>query len=257
MQIIDVDQRSDEWFEARSGLITGTRVKDVKPLLRKGKTGKQPIGLWKLVTDYVSYGAEDMRPMQRGTLLEDENAELCVETMHLKNAKIKCGMWKADNGMLGYSPDASEDGEHPTWAIECKSLDTAEHLYLIMNDLWALGMLPDKYEELFPQRVGEYRGIDSVAEEHRQQVKQAFVVNPNLEVLYYSLYDPRIVLPSFTHYVITVQRKEMEDEIAEQTQMVERQASLARDIAILLSGLQKIGNKDGAGRSNQSVTPDN
>ncbi len=243
MKIINVDQRSEEWFEARSGLITGTRVKEIKPLTRKGKTGKQPIGLWKLVSDYVSYGLEEMRPMQRGTLLEDENAELCVEAMKLKNAKIHCGMWKADDGMLGYSPDASEDGDRPTWAIECKSLDTAEHLYLILCDLWALGLIPDRFEELFPERVGEYRGIDSVAEEHRQQVKQAFVVNPDLEVLYYSLYDPRIVLPSFTHYVITVQRSEIEEDIAEQRAMVERQAKLAKDIAILLAGIAKISEE--------------
>lgn len=242
MQIIDIDQRSDEWFEARSGLITGTKVKEVKPLSRKGKTGKQPIGLWKLVTDFVSYGMEEERPMQRGTRLEDENAELCIETMHLKNPKIHCGLWKTDNGMLGYSPDASEDDEHPTWAIECKSLDTAEHLYLILFDLWALGLLPDRYEELFPERIGEYRGIDSVAEEHRHQVKQAFVVNPDLEILYYSLYDPRIVIPSFTHYVITVQRKEMEEEIEEQKQMVEKQASLARDIAVLLRTMERLEN---------------
>lgn len=244
MQIIDIDQRSDEWFEARSGLITGTRVKDVKPLSRKGKTGKQPIGLWKLVADYLSYGAEEMRPMQRGTQLEDENAELCVEKMHLDNARIKCGLWRSDNKLLGYSPDASEEGEHPSWAIECKSLDTAEHLYLVMNDLWALGLLPDKYEELFPERIGEYRGIESVAEEHRHQVRQAFVVNPNLEVLYYSLYDPRIVLPSLMHYVITIKRSEMEDDIEEQRQMVERQARFAVDIAVLLRGIQNAKRED-------------
>lgn len=235
MVIVDVEQRSDAWFEARAGVITGTKVKDVKPLSRRGKTGTQPMGLWRLAADYVSYGAEEMRPMERGTKLEAENAQMCIDKLKLKNATINCGMWKTDDGMLGFSPDGSEDSDLPTYGVECKSLDTAEHLYLVFNDLWAKGKLPDEFEPLFPPRPGMYRGIDSVAEEHRHQVRQAFVVNPNLEALYYSLHDPRIVVPSIAHYVITVKRDEMEDEIAEQAKMVNEQAKLAKAIAMLVA----------------------
>lgn len=241
MKIIDVEQRSDAWFEARSGVITGTRVKEVKPLSRKGKTGTQPMGLWKLVADYVSYGAEEMRPMERGTKLEPENAQMCVEKLHLNNPNLNCGIWVSDDGMLGYSPDGSENSNDPEWAIECKSLDTAMHLYLVFNDLFAKGELPDEYEQLFPPHVGMYRGIDSVSEEHRHQVVQAFVVNPKLEVLYYSLYDPRIVVPSIVHHVITVKRREMEEDIAKQTEMVNHQAYLARKIATLVAVKAKMG----------------
>lgn len=235
MKIVDVEQRSEEWFEARSGVITGTRVKEVKPLSRKGKTGTQPMGLWKLVADYVSYGTEETRPMERGTKLEPENAQMCVDKLGLKNAELNCGLWETDDGMLGYSPDGSEAGDSPGWAIECKSLETAEHLYLIFNDLWAKGEIPDEFEPLFPPRPGMYKGIGSVAEEHRHQVRQAFVVNPSLKVLYYSLYDPRVVAPSIAHYVVTVKREEMEEEIAEQLKMVQEQARLAKAIAMLVA----------------------
>lgn len=239
MRIINVEQRSDEWFEARSGLITGTRVKEVKPLSRRGKTGTQPIGLWKLVADYVSYGTQETRPMERGTKLEPENAQMCVDALGLENPNLNCGIWKSDDGLLGYSPDGSENVNEPTWAIECKSLDTAEHLYLVFNDLWALGKIPDEFEPLFPQRPGMYRGIESVAEEHRLQVQQAFVVNPKLEVLYYSLYDPRIVVPQIAHYIVTVKRREIEDEILQQKKMVEQQARLAKAIALLVAARAK------------------
>ena len=185
--------------------------------------------------EYVSYGVEEESPMKRGTNLENENAEMTIAEYGLKNPRLDCGLWQSDDNLLGYSPDGAEDATEPTWAIECKSLNTAEHIYLIMNDLFAKGQLPDGLESLFAQRPGIYRGIDSVAEEHRHQVRQAFVVNPKLKTLYYSLYDPRVVIPKFKHYVIEVKREEIEDDIAEQKAMVQSQAELAKAIAIALA----------------------
>lgn len=235
MKTIEVEQRSEEWLEARQTVITGTRVKAIKPLTRAGKTGNQPMELWKLVAEYVSYGAEEESPMIRGTNLENENAEMTIAEYGLKNPRLDCGLWQSDDNLLGYSPDAAEDAAEPTWAIECKSLNTAEHIYLIMADLYAKGKLPDGLEPLFAQRPGLYRGIDSVAEEHRHQVRQAFVVNPKLRTLYYSLYDPRVVIPKFKHYVIEIHREEIEEDIAEQKAMVQQQAELAKAIAIALA----------------------
>lgn len=236
MKILAFGKDSPEWLEARQTVITGTRVKEIKPLARKGKTGTQPMGLWKLVAEYVSYGAEEESPMQRGTNLEGENVEMTVAKLGLKKPRYDEGMiWLSDDGKLGYSPDGCEDKDEPTWAIECKSLNTAEHLYLILKDLFAKGELPDELEPLFPARVGEYRGIDSVAEEHQHQVRQAFVVNPKLKTLYYSLYDPRVVVDAFKHYTITIHREELEEDIAEQKEMVRAQAELARLIAKVIA----------------------
>lgn len=239
MKTIEVEQRSEEWLEARQTVITGTRVKAIKPLTRAGKTGNQPMELWKLIAEYLSYGAEEESPMVRGTQLENDNAEQTVAKMKLKHPRYDCGMWQSDDDLLGYSPDGAEDAPEPTWAIECKSLNTAEHLYLIMADLFAKGELPDALEPLFATRIGEYRGIDSVAEEHRHQVRQAFVVNPKLKVVYYSLYDPRVIVPEFKHYIITVKREEIEDEIADQKRMVQDQAELAKAIALTIANFKK------------------
>lgn len=238
MKTIEVEQRSEEWLEARQTVITGTRVKAIKPLTRKGKTGTQPAELWKLIAEYVSYGAEEESPMVRGTQLENENAEITVAEQGLKNPRYDCGMWETDDGLLGYSPDAAEDKKEPTWAIECKSLSTAEHLYLVLADKFAKGELPDELEPLFPARPGEYRGIDSVAEEHQHQVRQAFVVNPKLKVLYYSLYDPRVVVELVKHHTIIVRREELEEDIEEQRKMVRSQAELARTIAALIAKIK-------------------
>lgn len=239
MKTIEVEQRSEEWLEARQTVITGTRVKAIKPLARPGKTGSQPMELWKLVAEYISYGAEEESPMKRGTNLENENAEQVVAKYGLKNPRYDCGLWKTDDDLLGYSPDGAEDQPEPTWAIECKSLNTAEHIYLIMADLFAKGELPDSLEPLFAARPGIYRGIDSVAEEHRHQVRQAFVVNPKLKTLYYSLYDPRVIIEKYKHYVIEVKREEIEEDIEAQRAMVQQQAELAKAIAIILARKEK------------------
>ena len=241
MKILEFEKDSPEWLEARQTVITGTRVKEIKPLARKGKTGTQPMGLWKLIAEYVSYGAEEDSPMVRGTRLEAENAEKTIEKFKLKNPKYDTGMlWESDDGLLGYSPDGCEDKPEPTWVVECKSLNTAEHLYLILADKFAKGELPDELEPLFPPRPGMYRGIDSVAEEHQHQVRQAFVVNPKLKKLYYSLYDPRVVIDSLKHYTIVVERKDIEEDIKDQREMAESQATLVRTIAKMLANLDKV-----------------
>lgn len=239
MKILEFEKDSPEWLEARQTVVTGTRVKEIKPLARKGKTGTQPMGLWKLIAEYVSYGAEEESPMTRGTRLEAENAEMTIAKYKLKNPKYDTGMlWQSDDGLLGYSPDGCEDKPEPTWVIECKSLNTAEHLYLILADKFAKGELPDELEPLFPARPGMYRGIDSVAEEHQHQVRQAFVVNPKLRTLYYSLYDPRVVVESMKHHTIIVRREELEEDIEAQKQMVRSQAELARVIATLIAKIK-------------------
>lgn len=239
MKILQFQKDSDEWLEARNTVISGTKVKEVKPPTRKVKTGLQTIGFWGLIAEYLSYGVEEESPMVRGTHLEDENAQLAIEKLHLKNGKYNVGaLWQTDDGLLGYSPDAFEDTEKPKWAIECKSLKTAEHIYLIATDLTAKNKLPGQVAVQCPYKGKDYRGIDFVADEHRLQIIQAFVVNPELETVYYSLYDPRVFVEGLRHYVITVKRSEMEDIIAEQKEMVERQAKLARDIAKCLVNLK-------------------
>lgn len=241
MKTIKFEKNSPEWLEARQGVISGTKVKEIKPPARKVKTGSQTLGFWSLVAEYLSYGVEEESPMARGTRLEDENAQKTVEKFGLKNAEYGVGtLWQTDDGLLGYSPDAYENIEKPTWAIECKSLKTAEHIYLIMADLSALGKLPEAFAGLFPAPSAKYRGIDYVAEEHRLQVTQAFVVNPELEVMYYSLYDPRVVVEGLQHHTVVVRREEMQEDIENQRQMVEAQASLARDIAKCLAHFDEL-----------------
>lgn len=239
MKTLKFEKNSPEWFEARQTVISGTKVKETKPPARKVKTGAQTLGFWGLVSEYLGFGVEEELPMVRGTHLEEENAEETVKKLKLKKAEYGVGtMWLTDDELLGYSPDAYENVEKPKWAIECKSLSMAEHIYLVMADMSARGVVPEQFAPLFPKIDGGYRGIDHVAEEHRLQIKQAFVVNPALEVVYYSLYDPRFVIEPLQHYVITVKRSEMEEDIAAQKQMVEMQAQLARNIAKYLANIK-------------------
>ena len=240
MKTLKFEKDSPEWLEARQCVISGTKVEDVTPPARATKTGSQKMGFWGLVAEYLSFGVEEESPMERGTHLEEENAAKTIEKLSLKNGEYGVGaLWETDNGLLGYSPDAYENTDLPTWAIECKSLSSAEHLYLIMADIAGRGILPNRYSGLANTSKETYRGIDYVAKEHRLQVTQAFVVNPTLEVVYYSLYDPRLVIEGLQHYIITVKRSEMEEDILAQRQMVAAQARLARNVAKFLASFEE------------------
>ena len=69
-------------------------------------------------------------------------------------------------------------------------------------------------------------------------MRQAFVVDPKLETLYYSLYDPRVVVESMKHHTIIVRREELEEDIEAQKQMVRSQAELARVVAALIAKIK-------------------
>jgi len=68
MKIIDVEQRSPEWFEARKGVITGSEVSAVMG----GDTGRETYFYEKLAERLTIGVHEAENAMERGTRLEDE-----------------------------------------------------------------------------------------------------------------------------------------------------------------------------------------
>lgn len=236
MIIIDVEQNSEEWLEARKGVIKGSNVFSVlatntatkdelevildeygidypktKPRIEganpraKGKKedleklltvemeaelmrrANKKVEFYQLIADKIAMDTKeeydengeiiqnDETMMDRGHRLEDEAATIFQEKTG-KNV-VKAGFCiREDNAGIGNSPDRliDNDGKY-TEALEIKCIKTAKHL-----------------QALIEQRIPE---------EYYSQAIQYFVVNDDLQKLYFAFYDPRIPYDCKFHWI--------------------------------------------------------
>lgn len=207
MKIIKLSQTEDReaWLEARRGLITGSKARKVKPLSRG--TDRTPAGFWEILAEKISIAKDGEPDMDRGHRLEVEAIEIAGNKLEL-DFDTDCGMWVSDeNASIAVSPDGSEKSDNPTFAAEAKCLSSGNHLKYLVKDLRA-------------RKSDSYRAIDSIPNEatsaYREQVIQYFVVNKDLKVLYFVLYDDRIAYEHLTHHIITIFRDEIENDIEAQ-----------------------------------------
>jgi hypothetical protein len=211
MQIIKVSQSEDResWLDGRRGVITGTKAKNVQPPKRGSGI---PQGIYELLAETVAIAKDGEPERDRGLRLENEGLELTAKKYKL-DLNLDPGMWLSDDGKLGVSPDAAENADKPTYAAENKSLDSKNHLQAIIND-WTAKQRPD------------YNPLDSLkiaTSDYTPQAIQYFVLNPDLEILYFGLYDDRIALDNVVHYVVEIERKDVEQYITSQ-ELYERDA---------------------------------
>lgn len=238
----------DEWLLDRHGLITGTRAKTLtlekyapkptktleaklakdpddtetveklKEAHRLNERYKVPRDFWALIGERLGDPITDgLPPMQRGTVLESENIAATVEKVGLDPSTVESdpSMWVDDSLRLAVSPDAHEKTSAPTWAIECKSLGYGEHVRAVVQ------YMTKEHPERFPADLWPviHDALDDspmagVPEQYRAQVVQYFVVNPDLKVLYFSLYLPE--LGNLGHVVIPIHREAIGDVIEAQ-----------------------------------------
>lgn len=201
MKIIKLSQREDReaWLELRRGKVTATKAKGLKPLSRGAD--RTPIGFWELLAEKLAVAKDGESERDRGNRLEQENIKLVS-----KKYKIKLdddpGFWISDvDKDIAASPDGAEPGNKPTYAVECKSFDSKNHLRILYKDRQA------KENEA-------YRAFDSIPAENQDQVLQLFAVNENLKMVYWSLYDDRIAVEKLMHYVIEVSRESVAVEVS-------------------------------------------
>jgi len=182
MKIINVDQNSQEWLEARKGKITGSKLKD---LISKRKLTDRKIGFYQLIADKLALESDLEDPMERGHRLEEESLALFQKISGL--VVEKTGLWiSEDNENIACSPDGAikVDGEFKI-AVETKSLSSARHLEAFLTK-----QVPDDFEF---------------------QVLQYFIVNEKLETLYFCFFDPRVTVMPF--FYIQIDRSDVEDEV--------------------------------------------
>lgn len=186
MKIINCEQRSNEWHEARLGVLTGTGLKKIlgTPKVRDNY-------FYEILAERLSTEAEqEESDLARGIRCEDEAITAYEAQKKVKIERI--GLCVSDiSKWIGNSPDGiiKANGKY-TKAIEVKCLSSANHIKTYLTQ-----QIPEEY---LPQGI------------------MYFVVNEDLEELDFVFYDNRISkIPFFT---ITLKRKELEKEIAEATE---------------------------------------
>lgn len=174
-------QNKEEWLEARRGKITGSRLKDI--VVKRGTTEK--IGFYELIAERLATTPEDENPMDRGTRLEEEAIQKFSEKTGLE-IDTSLVIWeREDNPSIAISPDGFIDEYE---AVEVKCLSSARHIEAKLT-----GQYPKDYHE---------------------QVLQYFIVNDNLQKLYFVMYDPR--MPENLQLItFEIEREKVKDEVEE------------------------------------------
>lgn len=211
MKIQQYEKNSPEWLNARAGIITGTKNKD---LIVKRGTGKKK-GFYQLIADRLlaPKPVNDFLPEgydlkeeahTRGHRLESEAVQKFRELMPNLIIQDDCILCiSEENPRLGYSPDAliytegfvpppeaETDGEAPyaIGTVEIKCLDGANHI-----------------EALITKDYSDFEW----------QIVQGFIVNPKQQYAYLVFYNPDLIRP--LHYIL-ITREDLQEKI---TQMQE------------------------------------
>lgn len=178
MKIVDLKQGSDEWLEYRKGKISGTMLSTLY-----SKRGNRKLGFYELIAERLAIDPDEENRMDRGLRLEEEAIELFTsETGKVVERVGVCV--HSEYPEVIQSPDGliKSNGKY-TEAVEVKCLSPARHLQAHIED-----KVPSEYEA---QKV------------------QYFIVNPDLQVLHFVFYDPRIVSVPYSRIEVT--REELKD----------------------------------------------
>jgi len=183
MKIYNIEQQTDIWKEVKQGKISGTVAGSVM-----GSATVRKTALYDLVGERLSIESDSNESdMDRGNRLEPE-ARKEYEKMTGYTVEQVGFLERKDCKWIGISPDGliKENGKY-TRAIEIKCLCAKNHITAIEEN-----EIPKKYYH---------------------QALQYFVVNPDLEVLEFVLYNP--LLTKIPMFIFILNRKDLEKEIAE------------------------------------------
>lgn len=182
MKIVHLPQNSDEWFDARKGKITGSKLKDV--LTKRGDSTK--LGVFQLIADKLAVDRPEEDDRDRGHRLEEKCAEAMAKKHKLKLEQD--GMWVSeDNENIAISPDrvVIDKDDVRRVAAEIKCLSSAKHI--------------------------QYYIEEKVPLEFEDQILQYFIVNPDLDKLILGFYDDSI--PNLEYHDKIILREDVQDKV--------------------------------------------
>lgn len=181
MRILELEQGTPEWFEARLGKISGTRLDDAI-----GSLAKQESLLNELIAENLT--GERKESYQSVSMARGSEAEaFAVSEYEILTGEITKEVGMCISGKYDWlvnSPDRliMKDGKYRK-AVEVKSPNTDTMVGYIRK-----GGIPK-----------EYKG----------QVMSYFLVNEDLEELDFVMYDPRIQTEQYRMVVVHVNRKDL------------------------------------------------
>lgn len=178
MQILNLEQGSQEWADYRKGKISGTMLGELY-----SKRGTRKIGFYELIAEQLSLDPDDENRMDRGLRLEEEAIELFEKTTNKKVKRVGICVHDKYPKVINSPDGLIKNQDKYTEAIEIKCLSPARHIQAIVEN--------------------------KVPAEFEAQKIQYFIVNPDLEKLYFVFYDPRIA--TVPYHVIEVTREELGD----------------------------------------------
>lgn len=224
---ISQDTERDAWMEFRRGKITGTSIGKLYGKTRS-KVDKEQYGvfndkpnqaLWEIVAERIAVGDDGEPPRERGVRLEHVACELAVKKLGLKHGEYNGYVFQSEVSEYAMSsPDNFEHIDNPTWLMEIKCLSTANHLKMV------------------------FEGV--VDEEYRWQVADSFLNCPSAKVLYFVLFDPRVVIDELALHIITVKREDIADDIATLAQVRDRALKQIDNILEQLNDIAKNKTKE-------------
>lgn len=215
MRILPISESKDReaWLEWRMGKIMGSKAGGVYPLSRGAD--RNPAGLWEIIAEKLAIAPDGEPDMARGHRLEPEAiARFTKETGLTVVTGEDAGVWQdEETEELALSPDASEPGNNPTYAVEVKCLGSKSHIRYVLT--WLLRGV-DKFFQIFglpkPSRI-----LDYIPKEYHEQVTHYFVVNPNLKTLYFVYYDDRMALDNLVYCCIPIGRADVPEQHQRET----------------------------------------
>lgn len=193
----------EDWFDARRGKITGSRLKDI--VVKRGTEKK--MGYYELIAERLATEPEgDETPMDRGTRLEGEAMERFIKETG-KDVDTSLMLWTRDeNNSIAISPDGFVKGKKIREAIEIKCLSSASHIKAFLTQ-----EIPSEYE---------------------MQAIQYFCVNDDLEELHFVFYDPRIIVKDY--FVIEIKRADIKEKIEE---VLKYQQAVLEEVETIVNNL--------------------
>lgn len=220
---------------------------------------KVNLDFWQFLADMIAEQPDGEPPMERGHRLENTNIMMACEKLDIPTdiVEFDTGMWVSDvDDRIAVSPDAHAKPQIdingleylPTFAFEAKSLGTKYHLQTVVPFRVFQMLYDDETSDeqreklrslalkLFPEILESRREFDFIPEQYQAQVLQYFVVNPDLQTVYFTMYDDR-VYSSLRHEVFAVDRLSVASEI-------EAQETKELQTLTLIDELQKLGGVD-------------
>lgn len=219
---------------------------------------KVNLDFWQLLADMIAEQPDGEPPMERGHRLENTNIMMACEKLDISTDVVEfdTGMWVSDvDDRIAVSPDAYTNRksilmdlciiqelllrQKPWHEIPLQTV-IPFRVFQMLNDsetsddqraeLYSLAL------KLFPEVLEPRREFDFIPEQYQTQVLQYFVVNPDLQTVFFTMFDDR-VYGSLQHEVFAVERRSVASEI-------EAQETKELQTLTLIDELQKLGGVD-------------